>query len=161
MKHSLSKHGSSRKVTELSERELFILHKELDLIQDVVNRMSKLSFFVKGWSISVLALGITVMAGIKGLSWLAALLFVPPLVAFWYLDAYYFQLEHAFRAKYKDVIDKRVACGDWSEPYRLNRRCYVEQWHSILRIMFGKDEFPFYAALLIVMVLVAIALRGL
>lgn len=158
------KHVASGKVTDLFEKELLILHKELDLVQDVVNRMSKMTFLIKGWAISVLTLGISIKVGLvgkSGLTWysyVSGLFFLLPLLAFWYLDSYYFQLEHAFRTKYKDVLNKRIVHKDWSEPYRLNRRCFVVQWYSIPRIMISRDEIPFYGSMLIMIGIAAFIL---
>lgn len=83
------------------------LHKELDIIQSVINRMANNSFLVKGWAMTLisglLAFGKDViMADKAGVYYLLMMLGI--LLPFWWLDAYYLKQERAFRKLYDKAI---------------------------------------------------------
>ena len=71
------------------------LHKEIDLIQGVINRMANNSFLLKGWMITII---VAVLALTKDtlvtndISYLSIILLLPLLV-FWYLDAFFLHKE--------------------------------------------------------------------
>lgn len=83
-------------------------HKELDLIQAMVTRLAQNSFYIKGWSITlvsvVLALNKDQLLANARPGWLLALVGVVWL-AFWYLDAYFLRQERLFRKLYEYVVD--------------------------------------------------------
>ena len=68
-----------------------VIHKEIDLIQSIINRMAQNSFMLKGWVITifvaVIALNVQTERFIQNLT-----LSIFPL-AFWYIDAYYLYIE--------------------------------------------------------------------
>lgn len=83
------------------------LHKELDIIQSIINRMANNSFLVKGWAMTLvsglLAFGKDVILADKsGVYYLIMMLGI--LVPFWWLDAYYLKQERAFRKLYDNAI---------------------------------------------------------
>lgn len=91
------------------------IHKELDLIQDVVKRMASNSFQVKGWMIGILSAIIVFEKNHLFLSgdgdkwtavWLNFLLFIP-VVCFWYLDAFFLKTERMYREIYKWIVEHR------------------------------------------------------
>ncbi len=89
------------------------LHKELDLIQEVVKRMAQNSFQVKTWLIGVLMamLAFTkdeVFGSADSTAGLAlnGMLFLP-IAFFWYLDGFFLRTERLYRNVYKWVIQYR------------------------------------------------------
>ncbi|MDF7819858.1 hypothetical protein P1X15_19710 [Runella sp. MFBS21] len=92
------------------------IHKELDLIQDIIKRMAQNSFQVKGWLIGILSAIIVfekdhlILAGgnDKATSlWLNVLLLLP-ILCFWFLDSYFLSTERLYREVYKWVIKHRT-----------------------------------------------------
>ncbi|MBL7750778.1 MAG: hypothetical protein JNN29_05310, partial [Chitinophagaceae bacterium] len=82
------------------------LHKELDIIQSIINRMANNSFLVKGWAMTLvsglLAFGKDVILADKsGVYYLIMMLGI--LIPFWWLDAYYLKQERAFRKLYDNA----------------------------------------------------------
>lgn len=75
--------------------------KHLEFIQEVINRMGSNSFYLKGWSVTLVA-AIFVLATKDGNPNLVPVAFLP-VVAFWFLDAYFLRQERLFRRLY-DVI---------------------------------------------------------
>lgn len=69
------------------------LHKELDLIQDVIKRMAQNSFQIRGWMIGILSVMVALqnkmlLSGADQFSPLAAAFLLLPVLSFWYLDAF-------------------------------------------------------------------------
>jgi hypothetical protein len=71
----------------------------LEIIQGVIQRMSHMSFLIKGWTIVVFY---TMMTGDSR----AQLMFVGAAVFFWGLDAYYLGQERRFRKLYDAAAEE-------------------------------------------------------
>ena len=82
----------------VDERLEAYLFKEIDIIQDLIRRMAFNSFLIKGWAVTLVV--ITLL--LKGGADTAAMVFLPylPLIAFWFLDAYFLRQERLYRKLY-------------------------------------------------------------
>ena len=131
-----------------------VIHKELDLIQDVIKRMASNSFEVKKWLIGILS-AIVVFSReelLGGNIQLIGLLLVPVL-CFWYLDAFFLSTEKLYREMYKWVIEYRPQTDKYL--YDLNtmtRKClngndvdFIIKKNNVWYVMFSKTLLPFYA----------------
>jgi len=80
----------------------------IQMIEDVINRMSSNSFLIKGWSLTILGGLITVyLANInKPMSYLILLLCLSFCLMFWVSDTFYLREERYFRNLY-DVVRKK------------------------------------------------------
>ncbi|MDR1227444.1 MAG: hypothetical protein LBK55_00215 [Azoarcus sp.] len=94
--------------------------KHLEMIQAIVTRMASNSFWLKGWSL-------TLVAALLGLFTEKAGAFYPLIAAFlccimfWVLDGFFLRQERLFRALYNDVAKKQPEDIDFSmdtRPYR-------------------------------------------
>ena len=75
--------------------------KHLEFIQNVITRMNKNSFQIKGWSIVIVSALLAVYASTKDNYFFLVAVF--PTLMFWFLDAYYLNQERTFRGLYNDV----------------------------------------------------------
>jgi hypothetical protein len=82
--------------------------KEIDIIEDTVRRMASNSFLLKGWTVT-LVVGVLLL---KGPGICQVLLGLIPVVAFWYLDAYFLRQEKLFRARYDWVVKHRLVTDE-------------------------------------------------
>lgn len=124
----------------------------LAMIQGVVDRMGGNLFYLKGWSITLLA-GLFAISTSGTLSlgeWSTALLIVL-LLLFWIFDGYFLSLERCFRDLYDQVrkmneedIDFSMNIGEFT---KLRSR-------SPLNTMFRPTLVGFYGAILISMVII-------
>ncbi len=84
------------------------LFKEIDIIQNCINRMSQNSFMLKGWALTIIA-GTTVLT--KGDNFTDITIFVfsviIPFTCFWLLDAFFLNTELKYRKMYKTILNKR------------------------------------------------------
>jgi hypothetical protein len=146
--------------THNMENNQEILHKELDLIQAVVNRMAANSFEIKKWSLSivaiVLALGKDELENPTHLSTLVIVIGIT-IFSFWFLDAYFLRLERMYRKLYEYVIahpadPKRVR-------YNLNAGPYINKVASLFKVMFSISLIPFYGIQVLGVVLIWLLLK--
>jgi len=136
-----------------------ILHKEIDLIQGVINRMANNSFMLKGWLISLIAV---VLALSKDSLFSCNAIFVCsilcfPILIFWYLDAFFLHREKCYRALYEWVIKNRMSINE--NIYSLDFRPYQKQVKSQFRIMFSQTIFPFYGLSFIILIIIILFLK--
>lgn len=80
--------------------------KYLEMIQSVITRMASNSFYLKGWSITlVTALFALTAKDNRNLFFLIAYI---PIIFFWALDSYYLSLERQYRNLFNDVRKKMI-----------------------------------------------------
>lgn len=89
-------------MTSLKTEEI---HKELDLVQDCIKRMSNNSFYVKGWFVTLSSV-IIALENFK-LDKPLILLIGSLTLVFWFLDASYVAYERCFRKLYRWNLNKR------------------------------------------------------
>jgi len=81
----------------------------LEFIQNIINRMNSNSFQIKEWMITIVSALLALYASSDNVTYVFVA--IVPTLLFWYLDAYYLQLERKFRGLYDDVKDpeKRIS----------------------------------------------------
>jgi hypothetical protein len=137
------------------------LHKELDLIQDVIKRMADNSFKVKAWMLailgSVLALsnGVLFVDAAKEFNTPAAfflsIFLVLIVLVFWYLDGFFLQKERLYREMYKWVIKNRPHTDLYLYDLNTFERVvgndkvdFQKITPGIFSVMLSQTLFPFY-----------------
>ena len=141
------------------------IHKELDLIQDVIKRMASNSFEVKKWLIGILS-AIVVFSRdelLGGNIQLIGLLLVPVL-CFWYLDAFFLSTEKLYREMYKWVIKNRRQTDLYLYDLNTMSREFPESKvvnfiipkNNVWHVMFSKTLLPFYAVPILFIVAFAV-----
>jgi len=138
-----------------------IIHKELDLIQDVIKRMADNSFKVKAWMLAILG---SVMALSNGVLFVdAAKEFNTPaafflsifliliVLVFWYLDGFFLHKELLYREMYKWVIKNRPLTDQYLYDLNTFKRVvgneeidFQKITPGIFRVMCSATLFPFY-----------------
>jgi hypothetical protein len=84
------------------------LHKEIDLIQEVIKRMANNSFLIKGWYVTLLSAILVINKDqLQAIYDVPFIIMLVPVFLFWYLDAYYLRQEIVFRKLYQWVIQER------------------------------------------------------
>lgn len=94
-----------------------ILHKEIDIIQNCINRMASNSFLIKGWFITLILGFITF--GYEKLNFIILIIISLVIsVLCWISDTFFLQLERKYRRKYNWVIENRNSNSNFL--YNLN-----------------------------------------
>lgn len=132
-----------------------ILHKEIDLIQTCIERMSKNSFSCKGWNLTLIA-GVFALTSenINKLYLCVIILCINE--CFWCLDSYYLLQEQKYRDKYEWVIAKRIE-GDMNYLYDLNPNnnnmsLNLQNRRTHLKAAFSKTILPIYGGIVILLI---------
>ena len=132
------------------------LHKEIDLIQGVINRMANNSFLLKGWTITLI---VAVLAFTRDtlvandVTYLSMVLLIP-LFVFWYLDAFFLHKERCYIALYNWVIKNREKSN--KNLYDLNYRRFENEVASIWKIMFSQTLRTFYGIVVLILILITV-----
>lgn len=132
----------------MKERNIEIIHKEIDLIQNCINRMAQNSFLLKGWTVSLVAV-IIALAKDFDFTHLCLLLLLP-VICFWYLDAFFLRTEKLYRKMYEWVINNRNNTDEFLydlDPHRFKKEVSCE-----LYIMFSKTLLVFYGIPMITLI---------
>lgn len=92
----------------------------LQLIQDVIKRMSSNSFLVKGWSLTILGGLITLYTYNISKPWSKKLLILclALIFSFWFLNAYFLMMERSYRNLYNYAIMLRENKINFSLDYK-------------------------------------------
>jgi hypothetical protein len=127
--------------------------KHLEFIQQAINRMASNLFFLKGWTVTLIAALFALSA--KDARPVYALIAYISAFMFWMLDAYFLSQERRFRSLYDHVRSLAESQIDFSmntEPFKKEPRNRV--WHAFfsltLRVYYGS----LIATMLIVMYLI-------
>ena len=75
--------------------------KHLEFIQGVINRMAGNLFFLKGWTITLIAALFALFMKSANVDYIFIIYF--PVIIFWILDGYFLSQERLFRALYNHV----------------------------------------------------------
>ncbi len=141
------------------------IHKELDLIQDVVKRMATNSFEVKKWLIGILTAIVVfkndeLLGGNMNFIWLLLV----PVICFWYLDAFFLRTERLYRELYKWVVTNRPFTDaylyDLNTMKRVNHQNvevnFSENIPGILKVALSTTLWPFYTVPLVFIIAYAL-----
>lgn len=120
--------------------------KHLEFIQNTINRMSTNSFIIKGWCITIFAAVYTLANNESDKSYNIINYLIIPL--FWYLNAYFLQLERKYRILYNKVRILDEIHIDFSMEISKNDFKNLET--NIFSCCFSKSLWPLYIILLLV-----------
>lgn len=122
------------------------LKKEIDIVQNIINRLAHNSFMVKGWAITLIV--VTLLLKRNDETILVALI---PLIAFWYLDSYFLQQERLYRELYKWIINNRLKT--YELLFDMNAYRFKDNVQSRLEIMFSVTLLTFYGSIFVLLML--------
>lgn len=124
--------------------------KHLELIHNVIDRLSHKSFLIKSWSITAIT---ALMAfGIDKEDYRIFIIGFPVSIVFWFLDSQYLWLEKVFRKLFEGVRKKEV------EPMSMDISVHKKQVNR-LKIFFRPTIWPIYLFEIILLVLYILYFR--
>lgn len=122
--------------------------KHLDYIQVVISRMASNSFFLKGWSVTLVAAIFALAAKDENHRFLIVT-FIPVFI-FWILDGYFLWQEELFRNLYDKVAEGSID----STKYTMNVNLVPGKKPSWFCASFSKTLLIFYGTFFALLVLV-------
>jgi hypothetical protein len=111
--------------------------KHLDFLQLIITRMNVNSFFLKGWSVTLVAALFAFAAKDTNIHYVIITYISTPL--FWFLDGYYLSQERQYRALYNIVKDKEEKDIDFdlnAKPFNKGRNMWFPSVFSITLSLF-------------------------
>ena len=126
--------------------------KHLEMIQEIINRMAKNSFTLKGWTLTLVA-GIFTLFGCNDKSLLCLIAYIP-IVVFWGLDSYYLLQERLFRTLYNKVSTLPEDKIDFNMNTNLPE--FKDKKNIFYNCLFSKTEIIFYLSLVLITMLVVL-----
>ena len=142
--------------TIMEKDELIVKH--LEMIQEVITRMARNSFMLKGWSMTIITALLALAASSKQ-SQFVFIAYIPALV-FWSLDGFFLSQERYFRRLYDKVrhqiVDPKTA--EEIEIFSMNAPKYAKPGDGWLPVSFSRTLMLFHGmvAFSITMVMVFI-----
>ena len=132
------------------------LHKEIDLIQGIINRMAHNSFLLKGWIITIIVavLALTKDTLVTNDIIYFSLILLIPLIVFWYLDAFFLHKERCYIKLYDWVIENRMKTEEFQ--YNLNYRRFEKEVESIAKIMRSDTLLTFYGITALILLFITV-----
>lgn len=110
----------------------------LEMIQNIMTRMSTNSFMLKGWAVTLVA-GIFVLSA-KDSNPMYFLLAYVPVILFWFLDTYYLMIERQYRHLYDLSTEKSASDIDFKmkcpKSSLENKTCYFQCLISTTELFF-------------------------
>lgn len=139
------------------------IHKEIDLIQSCINRMSQNSFSCKGWNLTLIA-GIFALVSENINKWYICIIILCINLCFWWLDSFFVLQEQKYRDKYEWVIRKREEGNNEFlydlNPYNKNMNL-IDKKRSLLKVAFSITLLPMYGGItLLIIMFILIKLNG-
>ena len=123
--------------------------KHLEFIQSAINRMAGNLFFLRGWTITLIAALFAFFVKDANTDFIFVVYF--PVIIFWILDGYFLSQERLFRALYNHVRrldEKEIDFSMNTSEYNEDKR------NSLICSMFSSTLLFFYLPLVGVMLLV-------
>lgn len=125
--------------------------KHLEMIENIIERMSKNCFQLKSWTMTLVA-GISVFSS-QNNDKRFILITLFPLFFFWILDSFYLQLERKYRLLYKHIVEKAEENIDFNLDLSQVQGS-IDEMKKICfyKCLFSITEICFYPAMIISMI---------
>ncbi len=117
--------------------------KHLEFIQSIINRMARNSFFLKGWSVTLVA-AIFALSAKDSNATLVPVAYMPAII-FWFLDAYFLRQERLYRNLYDHVRQ----LNEHNIDFNLNATMYSTPKDSYFAVMFSITLRMFHGGLIV------------
>lgn len=139
------------------------IHKEIDLIQSCIERMSKNSFSCKGWNLTLVA-GTFALVPENINKWYICIIILCIDLCFWWMDSFFVLQEQKYRDKYEWIIQKRIE-GNSDFLYDLNpnnvNMILEDKRRNQFKTAFSKTLLPMYGGIAVLIItFIIIKLNG-
>jgi len=127
--------------------------KHLEFIQTAINRMASNLFFLRGWTITLVAVLLALF--VKDNSLEQAMLIIVLILIFWVMDGYFLSQERLFRDLYnkvRNLKEKDINFSMNTNPFKKFKK------NSLIYSMFSSTLIIFYLPLIIITLITALIL---
>lgn len=128
-----------------------------EFVQSVITRMNANSFQIKGMTITIVAAFLGVYASNSKI--LFILIPIPFVLLFWFLDAYYLQLERQFRGVYNDICELNSEPKKTTRVFEMNPKLYKGDDYRYFKVLFSPSILSLYTVLIVGLTIAYFVLR--
>jgi len=121
---------------------------EIKIVQNVIDRMARNSFMLKGWAASLVVVSLLV----EGINIHWAIAFLPTFI-FWALDAYFLWLEDCYKELHKWLIKNRPVNREYMFDMDARGR-FQKDVDNVIKTMFTEPSLYLFYGAIIAMVLI-------
>lgn len=119
-----------------------------EFVQSVITRMNTNSFQLKGLMITLVAAFLGIYASNSNITFI--IIPLPIVLLFWFLDAYYLQLERKFIGIYNDICDLNTEPKKTTRIFEMNPNLYTGKKYSYWNVFFKSPAIsPLYSCVLV------------
>ena len=126
----------------------------LTFIQDIIKRMGQNSFWLKGWSVTIVAALFALVS--QGTNKFFILVVLFPLIMFWFLDGFFLYQEKLYRKLYEKVAENKIS----SDEFTLKINQVKNEVDSYYSVVFSKTLLPFYGIISIMVFVTFFCIMG-
>lgn len=125
--------------------------KHLEFVQNIIARMNKNSFQIKGWIITIISALLALYASSKKSEFMFVA--IAPTLVFMFIDAYYLQQERKFIGLYNDIINNKI----YKCEMPINR--YIGGKYNYWKVLRSKTILPIYLLLIVGLFIAGLLLK--
>lgn len=129
-----------------------------EFVQSVITRMNANSFQIKGLMITLVAAFLGIYASNSNSTFI--IIPLPIVLLFWFLDAYYLQLERKFRGIYNDICDITPENEKKTKiNFLMNPNLYKGGSFTFWNVFTSRSILPLYLSILVSLLCLYLYLR--
>ncbi len=142
----------------MTEQEKGYLIEHMKMTQDIIARMNKNSFQLKGWMLTIVAACLALFGSSSNVAyiWVA----IAPTIVFWFLDTFYLREERKYVAIHGKLV--KVFNGEESlknvKFFDLSAKEYIGGRYNFFAVMFSRTEWVLYLTVIIGLIVAGIAI---
>lgn len=125
--------------------------KHLEMIQNIINRMANNSFLLKAWTVSLIVAIFALADSTKNQTYFGITYI--PVVAFWFLDSYYLQMERKYIELY-DVVRKEEDVNFDLSIENINYKNNKVECLKYIKCVFSTCEWLFYTPIIVLLTII-------
>lgn len=127
--------------------------KHLEFIQNVITRMNSNSFFIKGWTITLVSALFALAAIDSNLKFVLVSYIAIPV--FWILDGFFIAVERRYRDLYAEVAEK----AENNIDFKMDTSKFKKGNRTWISGIFSKTLIPFYGISVITTLIVMFLIK--
>ena len=129
------------------DKEDFRLY--ISLIEEIISRVANNTFIIKGWTITVISVLLTLRDSLKT-DFGIYIIIIAVDGAFCFLDCFYLRKERLYRNLYSEVIKCSKDKDCKIDYYNLNTKLYTNRRTRYINVICSKSILPLYSMLIFI-----------
>ena len=138
----------------MTNEEKNSLVEHMKMVQDIITRMNRNSFQLKGWMLTIVAACLALYGGSTNNKVTYIWIAIAPTLIFWMLDSFYLREERKYVALHNKLVEffnEKAPLGDFL-LFTLSTKEYKGGRYNYFAVLFSKTERWLYLSVIICLV---------